>query len=506
MPVPDYRRFIAYFYEYINGSRQKNAGFAKVELRNGMWRILFRLTTDRVPDPPMQVFGFVRTAGYLLGIPMGTIRQTQEIAEEWAYRAETPIGKGTYRLEDLAGIRVESGDGRCFLTVWDDEPVQPERFVLRLPEEKTEAEQRPETKAEQRPELNLSEVRNEDSPIESNLQSWKKEAAVMEPNMQSRKKEAAAVPSNAMEVQGEEAEQKAGAGQRPETEQKAKTKKKAEGTDATAMSEPRPEVPEEVMAAEPEAKVEESAAQSHMQKMQNEEAAMEPTMQNVRNGDSAIESNLQSRKKEAAVMEPNMQSREKEAVVIKPDMQNSQKETVAVRSNEMEVQREEAGQKAEETEAVAIAEPRLTEGQERTTAATIKSEPTAATDNWFASPSPVQNGIEELLRRRAPFRPFTDQEISGCVMILPCDIVRLQNERWQVGRSSFLQHGFYQYRHLLLGKDSEGEYVLGVPGIRSQQEQYMANMFGYKRFKRSATFECGKVFGYWWRVLRQETE
>ena len=44
--MPEYKRFIAYFYEYINGKKQKNAGFAKVELRSGMWRILFRLMTE----------------------------------------------------------------------------------------------------------------------------------------------------------------------------------------------------------------------------------------------------------------------------------------------------------------------------------------------------------------------------------------------------------------------------------------------------------------------------
>ena len=93
MPVPEYRRFIAYFYEYIDGKKQKNAGFAKVELRNGMWRILFRLMTEALPEPPMQVYGFVRTEGYLLGVPMGTIRSGREIAEEWAYQAEAPIGK-----------------------------------------------------------------------------------------------------------------------------------------------------------------------------------------------------------------------------------------------------------------------------------------------------------------------------------------------------------------------------------------------------------------------------
>ena len=109
--MPEYRRFIAYFYEYINGKKQKNVGFAKVELRSGMWRILFRLITDVTPQPPVQVYGFVRESGYLLGVPMGTMRPGREMAEEWAYRAGVPLAK-KYRLEDLSGIWIQSGDQR----------------------------------------------------------------------------------------------------------------------------------------------------------------------------------------------------------------------------------------------------------------------------------------------------------------------------------------------------------------------------------------------------------
>ena len=65
--MPEYKRFIAYFYEYIDGKKQKSAGFAKVELRNGIWRILFRLTAGGTPVPPVKVYGFVREKDRLLG-------------------------------------------------------------------------------------------------------------------------------------------------------------------------------------------------------------------------------------------------------------------------------------------------------------------------------------------------------------------------------------------------------------------------------------------------------
>ena len=113
------------------------------------------------------------------------------------------------------------------------------------------------------------------------------------------------------------------------------------------------------------------------------------------------------------------------------------------------------------------------------------------------------DAMSELFQIRSHVQPFTDTELTDCVMILPCDITRLQQEKWQVGRSSFLQHGFYQYRHLLLGIMEDGEYVLGVPGIQNSQEQYMARMFGFEHFKPSKRLECGKLFGYWCSNLRK---
>ena len=91
--------------------------------------------------------------------------------------------------------------------------------------------------------------------------------------------------------------------------------------------------------------------------------------------------------------------------------------------------------------------------------------------------------------------------------MMPCDLLRLQQDRWQVGRSSFLQHGFHQYRHLLLGRMPKGSYVIGVPGILNPQEQYMAALFGYEQFHAAPAAGYGKPFGYWCRELTKlETE
>ncbi|MCD7820361.1 MAG: hypothetical protein LUH07_15150 [Lachnospiraceae bacterium] len=114
-----------------------------------------------------------------------------------------------------------------------------------------------------------------------------------------------------------------------------------------------------------------------------------------------------------------------------------------------------------------------------------------------------QNCAENLLRGRQRFQPFQDEEFTDCVQIKLCDILPLQQENWQVGRSNFLQHGYYLYRHLLLGRAKNGGYILGVPGVRSQQEEYMAYTFGYDQFKLSALRGCGQRYGYWYRILKE---
>lgn len=111
--MPEYRRFIAYFYEYIDGKKQKNARFAKVELRNGMWRILFRLNTETEPLRPVRAYGFVREQGWQLGLYMGSMRPGVVRMEEWAYRADIPVWQGNMALRRLQGygfrVRMEEG-------------------------------------------------------------------------------------------------------------------------------------------------------------------------------------------------------------------------------------------------------------------------------------------------------------------------------------------------------------------------------------------------------------
>lgn len=353
--MPEYRRFIAYFYEYIDGKKAGNAGFAKVELRSGMWRILFRLTVAHSPEPPVQVYGFVREKGYLLGLLMGTMRSGNQMLEEWAYHAGNPIWHRKYGFSDLAGIWIQCGDGNRYVTVWDDDPIEINRFVLELPEE---IDENPEEEA----------VRNEHV---REAQNARKEAAA-----------AGTVPVSY-------------------------------GKDITEMQERQIEA----------AQLEEDGIYTKLARRSEEDAAR---------------------------MQEDENSPEKE---MKKEMK-----------------------KEEELEAHATSD-------------------SAAVALW-----------DTIMHRRQPFEPFEDTQFGSCFKIQPCDLVMLQRAGYQVGRSSFLLHGFYQYHHLLLCRQEDGSFVLGIPGLQNPQERYMAQTFGFPDFKTAKWMDHGRQFGYWYRTIGTDTD
>lgn len=92
---------------------------------------------------------------------------------------------------------------------------------------------------------------------------------------------------------------------------------------------------------------------------------------------------------------------------------------------------------------------------------------------------------EQLCRSYRQLHPFGDKTY---ISLTPKDFVIFRKEYQQLVNNSFLLHGFYNYRHLILGKEAvkEGEiYYLGVPGTYYDREKMVAVMFGFEGFEAS---------------------
>lgn len=113
--------------------------------------------------------------------------------------------------------------------------------------------------------------------------------------------------------------------------------------------------------------------------------------------------------------------------------------------------------------------------------------------------------LEELLAARPSYKPCREASLLHSVRVLPEELARLPKEGRQFAENSFLLHGYYHYKHLLLGrrrKKEQEDYVLLVPGVYQKKDAYLAALFGFSEFVPAERPMTGTVggkggFGYW---------
>lgn len=123
----------------------------------------------------------------------------------------------------------------------------------------------------------------------------------------------------------------------------------------------------------------------------------------------------------------------------------------------------------------------------------IKTEPAPKAEN----PPLYESKWEQLLATYERIHPYGDNRVY--VKLEPKDFVILPSGYQHLVNNSFLLHGFYNYRYLILGK--EKDFYLGVPGVFYEREKMVALMFGFEAFEcEGGNAEEGK-FGYYLRKV-----
>ena len=110
--------------------------------------------------------------------------------------------------------------------------------------------------------------------------------------------------------------------------------------------------------------------------------------------------------------------------------------------------------------------------------------------------------FETLVKNCPKINDVTNDELRNLVRIHPQDIGKLAISNWHFGSNSFVIHGYYQHHYLVIGtqllENGKEQPILGVPGVYSNQDQYMAFLFGFKQFipRKPTQIKTG-AFGYW---------
>lgn len=110
---------------------------------------------------------------------------------------------------------------------------------------------------------------------------------------------------------------------------------------------------------------------------------------------------------------------------------------------------------------------------------------------------------EQLQHMYRTVHPFGDDR--AFLSIAPKDFVILEKEFQKMVHNSFLLHGYYNYRHIILGKISQGgeeAFYLGVPGVYYDREKMAAEMFGFEAFEGKYAPAKQGSFGYYMKRVR----
>lgn len=447
-----YHRLISYIYAYEGGIKGKNTGFAKLETRGTSCRIQVSVRRVFAGGSPIGV--------YLLAgqeeIRIGTLFVRGGNGEFRAVvNCENIEGSGC-NMEECCGLTLHETDSawRAYTTIWEDAVAHAAEVELA--------------------DVTAEKVREQEAEKEGAMRKLAENVSgeVNSASVGKEKLDEASELTRSGEMESQDTS--------TETE-----KKEAVNINETdfGISQPQPEKLED----------------SNLEIFEDTE-----TME--------------------AVPDISETSDQQEAEVV----QEAQTETPqeSFQESNQEVQTETPQESSQESFQKAQTEARRKDSQESTREVRKEMPPDSPPDHQEAFQSDSQNQkqpqpdsskefpkedpAESLWNRlRAAYPKVTAFECAdGCeiLVIKPQDIGLLPRENWVYGNNSFLLHGYYNYRYLILarlGKSGErGRYILGVPGHYGNNEKYMAAMFGFDRFVRSTRQPPrDSRFGYWYTDL-----
>ena len=447
-----YHRLISYIYAYEGGIKGKNTGFAKLETRGTSCRIQVSVRRVFAGGSPIGV--------YLLAgqeeIRIGTLFVRGGNGEFRAVvNCENIEGSGC-NMEECCGLTLHETDSawRAYTTIWEDAVAHAAEVELA--------------------DVTAEKVREQEAE--------KEEATRKLAENVSREVNSASVGKEKLDEASELTRSGEMESQDTSTETEKKEAVNINETDF-GISQPQPEKLED----------------SNLEIFEDTE-----TME--------------------AVPDISETSDHQEAEVV----QETQTETPQERSQEstQEAQTETPQESSQESYQEAQTEARRKDSQESTREVWKEALPDSPPDHQEAfqpgsqnqkqpqpdssKEFPKEDPAETLWDRlRVTYPKVTAFECAdGCeiLVIKPQDIGLLPRENWVYGNNSFLLHGYYNYRYLILarlGKPGErGRYILGVPGHYGNNEKYMAAMFGFDRFVRSTRQPPrDSRFGYWYTDL-----
>lgn len=516
--MSDYRRLISYIYEYEGKEKGKNVGFVKLESKNGQCRMNLSVKKVYVGGNAIGVYLLNKNGGeaFLGNIFIrngnGEFRATVD--------ARNVEGSGN-GLDTYYGLTVHDVKNawRSYTTIWED-AVAP---VMQVAEAKDVLPGIGEIKTSQAVSKVVKEIEEEIAREEELTRAAEVGAAAELPVLTEAKGPVCLAEPQAPRVLPDEPS----VPEKPRQAEEARVSEAAQGSLIAGVFAPAPEqlgpapgedqspqavedpapmsgqpAPAAIEGPEPRSRQPVPAAGEirpalEQPRPQTREAQAQPPMQVIRR----IINNMAQPAAPAGGMPQKSQPTSRPPVTAAapqspPAMQPSADTLQSAPSAGMPDSAREATAANRPREEAAMRSPELENPE------VLKY--LQETEDLSADPEKLW---QELRKSYPKIQPF-DHE-SGCeiLTIRPQDIGRLPRESWIYGNNSFLLHGYYNFRYIILvrlgGKNGSPRYLIGVPGHYYSNEKYMASMFGFPNFvlSKKQPPNDGR-FGYWYTDIK----
>jgi AAA ATPase containing von Willebrand factor type A (vWA) domain len=491
---------VSYMYQYENGVKRRNVGFAKVEAKGGLCKFTLHMQLLGQLDSIFPTYLIQRNTNNLELVYLGDAVLRNQVMDSRLTAEENNIMGTGYKLSDMGGILLFLHDNIFFATEWDDKPVVAEEVLAAL-----------------RPKNNKVKVVN-DIGLQENPAGVKEEASQKET-------ETAREPFLSQNPQ-----------KTSEDDSQASSNSKLAEVEISLTPVSEKILPE--LSLEEELKIPKYKLPGGYKMIERLQNPWETVMPAQVQEDAAVEAiaiedgvkdNVgredQTKKRESIqdysadlkkimnittenLADPEEQFRNnREPDKIEPyyerhDITQDMDQTMDDSQTEETENEYKTGDN--ETEEESEAEDNVVEGEYESQDA-VNEDDTEARDELMDSeedmvPDPLT--AQQILGNYPRIYPFEDNEVLLCVKIEPKDIGLLPKSIWPYSNNSFLMHGYYCYHHLIFAKmklPRGSRYILGVPGIFHSREQFMAKMFGFENFKSMKNHELKQGdFGYWY--------
>lgn len=121
--MPDYRRLVSYIYNYEDGIKRTNIGYARVEARNGQCKCTIHVTVPSLNGKELKAYMFHREGKGLRGVLIGNALIRNGVGELRLTTDPNRIMNSQYAITDISGIILMYTENKFLATIWDDSPL-----------------------------------------------------------------------------------------------------------------------------------------------------------------------------------------------------------------------------------------------------------------------------------------------------------------------------------------------------------------------------------------------